>query len=149
MSNRQGNRPGSRHRDRHGRGLRSALAPPGSPLSQSRPDQFDELVLDAVEQLELRWAESLRAVEFAVEDVPPAAVDGPESSFEPPVPLGRVFAARGDLPARIVVYRRPVETRAVGLRAREALVHDVVVELVAEMLGLEPDTVDPDYPEEG
>jgi len=147
MSKRHGNRPASRHRDRHGRGLRSALAPPGSPLSLSRPEQFDELVLDAVEALELRWAESLRAVEFAVEDMPPAAVDGPESSVDSPVPLGRAFPARQDLPARIVVYRRPVESRALGHRAREALVHDVIVELVAELLGLEPDTVDPDYPE--
>ena len=30
-------------------------------------------------------------------------------------------------------------------RARATLVHDVVVEQVAELLGLEPETVDPDY----
>ena len=85
-----------------------------------------------------------------MEDVPPPpSDDAPASDLEPPVPLGRSVAAQGDQPARIVVYRRPVETRAVGRRAREALVHDVVVELVAEMLGLEPDTVDPDYHEEG
>lgn len=143
------NRGRDRHRDRHGRGLRSALAPPEIPLSQSRPEQFDDLVLSAVEQLEERWAESLRAVEFAVEDVPPPGSDDVAArGAEPPVPLGRSVAAEGDLPARIVVYRRPVETRAVGRRAREALVHDVVVELVAELLGLEPDTVDPDYPDD-
>jgi hypothetical protein len=32
-----------------------------------------------------------------------------------------------------------------GERARATLVHDVVVEQVAELLGLEPETVDPDY----
>jgi hypothetical protein len=47
----------------------------------------------------------------------------------------------------VVIYRRPVEGRAPGTRFRDAFVHDVVVELVAELLGLEPETVDPDYPE--
>jgi hypothetical protein len=44
-----------------------------------------------------------------------------------------------------VVYRRPVETRATSERGRALLVNDVVVEQVAELLGLEPDAVDPDY----
>ena len=46
----------------------------------------------------------------------------------------------------MVVYRRPVEGRTPASRLRDAFVHDVVVELVAELLGLEPETVDPDYP---
>ena len=139
----------NRRRDRRGRGLRGTLAPPGSPLSRSRAEQFDELVLDAVEQLEEHWAESLRAVEFAVEEVPPPPSGDPaEPGSDPPVPLGRSFAARVGLPARIVLYRRPVEGRARSGRAREALVHDVLVELVAELLALEPETVDPDYPEQ-
>ena len=53
--------------------------------------------------------------------------------------------AAGDQPARITVYRRPVETRAASERSRAMLVHDVVVEQVATLLGLEPETVDPDY----
>jgi predicted Zn-dependent protease with MMP-like domain len=116
-------------------------------LSVSRAALFDELVLDAVEELEQSWADSLRAVEFAVEDVPPApAGDADGAAPEQPVPLGRTYPARGDRPARVVVYRRPVEGRTPRSPAREALVHDVVVELVAELLGLEPETVDPDYP---
>ena len=47
----------------------------------------------------------------------------------------------------MVVYRRPVEGRTPASRLRDAFVHDVVVELVAELLGLEPETVDPDYPQ--
>ena len=61
------------------------------------------------------------------------------------IALGACRRAVGDQPARITVYRRPVETRAVNERARATLVHDVVVEQVAELLGLEPETVDPDY----
>jgi hypothetical protein len=137
-----------RRRDRRGRGLRGALAPPGSPLSLTRAARFDEFVLEVVEQLEQRWSDSLRAVEFAVEDVPPAPTDtAVGAGADHVVPLGRSVPALDDRPARVVVYRRPVEGRAAGPRARAALVHDVVVELVAELLGLEPETVDPDYPE--
>jgi predicted Zn-dependent protease with MMP-like domain len=136
-----------RHRDRRGRGLRGALAPPGSPLRVTPAERFDELVLDAVEALEETWAESLRAVEFVVEDVPPEPVDGAGAAAEAPVPLGRTFPGRENQPARVVVYRRPVEGRSPASRLRDAFVHDVVVELVAELLGLEPETVDPDYPQ--
>jgi predicted Zn-dependent protease with MMP-like domain len=127
-----------RRRDRHGRGLRGTLAPPAVPLRGSRSDAFDGLVIDAAMRLQHRWAEQLTAVEFLVEDVPPGEDGGG-------IPLGACRAAAIGRPARVVVYRRPVETRAVGDRARAALVQDVVVEQVAELLGLEPDTIDPDY----
>lgn len=136
-----------RHRDRRGRGLRGSLAPPDSPLRVTPAERFDQLVLDAVEHLEDGWAESLRAVEFAVEDVPPEPVDGVGAAADQPVPFGRSFPARHDRPARLVIYRRPIEGRTPASRVRDAFVHDVVVELVAELLGLEPETVDPDYPE--
>jgi predicted Zn-dependent protease with MMP-like domain len=112
------------------------------PLSRSRAQRFDELVLDAVERLEQRWESELRGVEFAVEDVP-----GAESpSWDPqPVPLGRLFPATASRPARIVLYRRPIETRALDRQELADLVHDVVVERVAELLGLDPDDVEAGY----
>ncbi|MGB6612460.1 MAG: peptidase, partial [Trebonia sp.] len=36
-----------RRRDRHGRGLRGRLVPPGVPLYRTRAQQFDDMVLDA------------------------------------------------------------------------------------------------------
>src|SRR5205814_2252038 len=63
--------PGRRARDRHGRGLRGRLVPASLPLSRTRAEMFDDLVLDAVESLEQRFAQELAGVEFAVEDVPP------------------------------------------------------------------------------
>ena len=141
----------TRHRDRRGRGLRGTVAPPDAPLSLSRSERFDELVLDAVEDVEETWGEALAGVEVAVEEVPPPAGGAPPPAATAPsrraVPLGRAVAARPGRPARLVVYRRPVEGRASGRRATESLLHDVVVELVAELLGVEPETVDPDYPE--
>src|SRR5262245_58272391 len=63
--------PGRRGRDRHGRGLRGRLVPASVPLARTRAEIFDDLVLDAVEALEKRYARELAGVEFAVEDVPP------------------------------------------------------------------------------
>lgn len=122
------------------------MAPAGVPLALTRAEQFDELVLTSLSRLERRWSAQLDAIEVAVEDVPdPDAVPG-TTPGSVPVALGRTDDATADRPARIVVYRRAVEARAKDLRAREALVHEVVVEHLAELLGLDPDTVDPDGP---
>jgi predicted Zn-dependent protease with MMP-like domain len=139
-----GNRPArKRHRDRHGRGLRGPLVPAGVPLARSGTEAFDDLVLDAVEHLEDRWGKQLAEVEFAVEDVPPLPpADGAD---QPSVPLARVFPAVGRRPPRIVIYRRPLEARAADREELGDIVHDIVVEHVAELLGLEPETVDPGY----
>src|SRR3954470_2288880 len=134
-------RPG-RHRDRHGRGMRGALVPNGVPLARSGSELFDDLVLDAVEHLEDRWSKQLADVEFAVEDVPPLPA---AASDHPAIPLARAFPPAGRRAARIVIYRRPLEARAMDREELGDLVHDVVVEHVAELLGLEPETVDPGY----
>jgi predicted Zn-dependent protease with MMP-like domain len=132
----------SRRRDRHGRGLRGPLVPSGLPLARSRAERFDGLVLDAAERLDQRWSEQLAEVEFAVEDVPPS---DPAPWEHGEVPLGRLFPRSGGHPARIVVYRRPVETRAPDLRETARLVHEVVVEQVAHLVGVEPNVIDPRY----
>jgi predicted Zn-dependent protease with MMP-like domain len=134
--------PRGPRRDRHGRGLRGPLVPAGVPLARTRAEQFDELVLDAAERLDQRWSEQLAEVEFAVEDVPPS---DPAPWEHGEVPLGRLFPRSGGHPARIVVYRRPVETRVSDLRDTARLVHDVVVEQVAHLMDIEPEAVDPRY----
>jgi len=120
------------------------------PLSQTRSERFDDLVLDAVEHLEERWSAQLAGVEFAVEDVPPVPVDGvldedvlADETAGGAVPLGRLLAADAAGPARIVVYRRPLEARAVDRLDLSDLVHDVVVDQVARLLGVDPDEIDP------
>jgi predicted Zn-dependent protease with MMP-like domain len=156
-----------RRRDRHGRGLREPLLPMSVtvagrvlrvPAAQTRGERFDDLVLDAVEDLEQRWARELEGVEFAVEDVPAVALDDDDDGVGDDVvadetaggavPLGRLLPAgvdgRGRSTApRVVVYRRPLEVRAADRQDLADLVHDVVVDQVARLLGLDPDEVDP------
>lgn len=127
--------------------MRGPLAPPQVPLAVTRAESFDDLVRDSADRLERHWPQ-LSKVEFAVQDVPLADLpDGDPAPGEvvEPVPLGRVVTARGDRPDRVVVYRRPVEIRAKNREERALLVHEVVVEQVAELLGLAPESIDPRY----
>ena len=148
-------RPPSRsRRDRHGRGLRGRLVPDGVPLARSRAERFDDLVLDAVEDLERRWERELAGVEFAVEDVPWVEHTSPEEVVldadvldDDSVPLARVLPAHRengrDVPPRIIVYRRPLEIRAHDRDDLADLVRDVVVDQVAVLLGRDPEEIDP------
>ncbi|MBD0738424.1 hypothetical protein BGM09_34385 [Streptomyces sp. CBMA29] len=125
--------------------MRGPIAPPQVPLALSRADAFDDLVRDAADRLERRWPQ-LADVEFAVQEVP-WAKDTPPADDDT-VPLGRLIGAGKDRPSRIVVYRRPVEIRAKTRDERALLVHEIVVEQVAELLGLSPENVDPKYGED-
>ncbi|MEU8266749.1 metallopeptidase family protein [Sphaerisporangium sp. NPDC049002] len=150
MSSAPGGKPrpnGPRRRDRHGRGMRGPLAPSHVPIARSRSERFDDFVLDAVDRLKPKWGGQLSSVEFAVEEVPPAdeLIDGPGRLSSDPIPFGRVQPAESGSPAVVVVYRRPLEARARDRDTLSALVHDVVVEQVANLLGLSPETVDPGY----
>lgn len=122
--------------------MRGPLTPSGIPVSRSRAEQFDDLVLDAVDELGTRWGAELARVEFSVEDVPPSALLDIEA--DEPVPLAGLARATPSAPARIVLYRRPLESRAVDADDLADLVREVVIEEVAELLGLDPDTVDPE-----
>jgi hypothetical protein len=123
--------------------MRGPLAPPDVPLSRSRAQQFDDLVRDEARRLEQRWGRELSGVEFAVEEVPPVQ---PWEDGSDAVPLGQLLPATPDAPARIVVYRRPIEARG-GDDERDIaqLIRDIVVEEVADLLGLSPESVDPTY----
>jgi predicted Zn-dependent protease with MMP-like domain len=140
--------PQPRRRDRHGRGLRGRLVPPEVPLYRSRSQQFDEIVLEAVARLEPRWETELSDVEFAVQEVPDSDITGAEG-----VPLARIVRGSTDTsdpqnPAtgpRIVLFRRPLMARAEDEDELSELVFDVVVEELAEILGVDPETIDPGY----
>lgn len=124
----------SRRRDRHGRGIRGPLAWPPLPMTSSRRDAFDDLVLDAAEQLERTLGHEL-GLELAVEEVPPSD----PAPWEHGVALGRLFPADRTHPARLVVYRRPVVQRAHDDSDLASIVHEVMAEQVARMLGRDPD----------
>jgi predicted Zn-dependent protease with MMP-like domain len=117
--------------------------PATAPAARTRAEVFDDLVLDVVEGLERHWAKELSGVEFAVEEVPDE-VNVYESDVleDGQVPLARLLPGRPGrhgVPPRIVLYRRPLEFRAGDRDDLADLVHDVIIEQVANLLGVDPD----------
>jgi hypothetical protein len=140
-----------RTRDRHGRGPRGPAfgpatrptdpAPAGVPAQRSASERFDALALTVMEELWERFPDELRDIQLGVEEVPLL----PETWGRDTVPLASYVAAAHGQPGRVVLLRRPIEHRA-GTRADlEALLLTVLVEQVAEVLGLPPEDVHPDY----
>lgn len=126
--------------------MRTPLTPPSLPLHRTPGDRFDELVLDAVEQLEGRWSQQLAGVEFAVEPVPPddePSADGEPVALARLIP-GRTGAGAPDEPARIVFYRRPLEARGRHPEELAELILDVLIHEVARLLQLTPEEIDPE-----
>ncbi len=119
-------------------------------MYRTRAQQFDDMVLDAVARLEPRWETELTGVEFAVQEVPEAEELADDSG---PLPLARVVpgspdpdsAARPATATRIVVYRRPLLARAEDDDELSDLIFDVIVEEFAQVLGLDPEAIDPGY----
>lgn len=126
--------------------MRGGIAPRAVPISRTQSEAFDDLVLDAVEDLEDRWSAELAGLEFAVEDVPPPLEDA-TLEFDPGVivdrgiPLGRLYrSGLGSITRPVILlYRRPLEARAADRDDRADLVFAVVAELVAEYLGRDLD----------
>lgn len=145
-----------RRRDRRGRGLRGLIYPTTTPASRTRAERFDAMVLEALEPIELRWGTELTDLDLAVDDVPEVEETAPDEVAwghgvlaDVGVPLALLVPAGVDpegMPsrARIVLYRRPIEARAHGGEDLADLLHEVLVEQVAEYLNIEPDAVDGD-----
>jgi hypothetical protein len=123
--------------------MRGPVAPPQVPLAVSRSDAFVDLVHESATRLERRWPQ-LAGVEFAVLDVPGGAGGPAGWEDDGGVPLGRLVTG-GGAPDRQVVYRPPDEIRTKNRDERALLVHEVIVEQVAELLGVAPESVDPHY----
>lgn len=122
--------------------MRGTLAPSDVPSGRSAAARFDDIATAAVARLDKRWPDDLADVQFVVEDVP----DLREWTRDW-VPLGRAEPAEAGLPARVVLHRRAIQTRAPGEIATRRLVLAVLVEQVADLLGREPDEIDPGYDE--
>ena len=142
-----GEGPRRRTRDRRGRGMRGpGVVPdwPGTPALRTTRQRFDQLVLDVVTPLDEKWQRHLGLVEYAVEDAPML----PDDWGDETVPLSSLVRGKGQDPTRLVIFRRPIEHRATNRDELEAMVHTVVVEQLAELLGLPPGEVDERYGED-
>jgi len=114
---------------------------PGVPELPTSRERFDQLVLDVVTAIDRRWSDRLGLVEYAVEDAPRI----PDDWDSPHVPLSSLVRGTGARPTRLVLFRRPIEHRCESRADLEAMVLTVLVEQVAELLGIDAGEVDPRY----
>lgn len=136
-----GPRQGPRRRDRRGRGRRWDLIPPHLPGYRTRRERFDELVTDAGAALAERFLRRLEHLQMLVEEVPPA---DPAPWEDATVLLGRVIPPSREHPARVIVYRRPLQTRCSTEAELEVLVRQVLAEQIGSLLNIDPEDVDPE-----
>jgi hypothetical protein len=135
-------------RDRRGRGRRGPdllpgpLSPRGVPAVRTRGERFDAMAVAVLDDIEQRWEDQLPPVDLAVEEIPVLGRDWPGHR----VPLGSLVPATATARARIVLFRRPIEHRAEGPAELAAVILAVLVDQVAELLGVPPADVHPDYP---
>ena len=114
---------------------------PGHPELPTSRERFDDLALAVVTSVDTRWQDRLGLVEYAVEDAPQIPDDWSSGT----VPLSSLLRGSGGQPTRLVLFRRPIEHRSETRADLEAMVLTVLVEQVAELLGIDPADVDPRY----
>jgi hypothetical protein len=126
------------YRDRHGRGLRSAVTGPHLPMLRTRLNFFDASIASAVGYLRMLWPEELAGVRIEVAAVPPGE-QGPDG----------VDRWRTDTRARrVVLYRVPIQRLAILHRNddwhRRSYIESCVFRAVAELLGKDPWDIAPE-----
>jgi predicted Zn-dependent protease with MMP-like domain len=114
---------------------------PGRPELPTARERFDDIALSIVTDIDARWQDRLGLVEYAVEDTPQIPDDWTSGT----VPLSSLVRGAGTDPTRLVLFRRPIEHRCESRGDLEAMVLTVVVEQVAELLGIDAEQVDPRY----
>ena len=114
---------------------------PRRPELRTARERFDDLALGIVTDIDERWQDRLGLVEYAVEDAPQIPDDWDSGT----VPLSSLVRGSGADPTRLVLFRRPIEHRCETRTDLEAMVLTVVVEQVAELLGIDAELVDPRY----
>jgi hypothetical protein len=122
----------------------SPLAADGVPARRTPAERFDQVALRIMQAVVSRWTEQLGDVELAVEEVPVLPLTWGTST----VPLSSYVEPAGSRRPRLVLFRRPIEHRAENLTELEALLVTVIVEQLAEVLGLPVEDVLPGYEED-
>jgi hypothetical protein len=119
----------------------SPLAPGGVPARRTPAEQFDVMALRMMRAVVGRWTAQLGDVELAVEEVPVL----PPTWSAPTVPLASYVERTATTRPRLVLFRRPLEHRAENLAELETMLLTVIVEQLAEVLGIPVEDVLPGY----
>ncbi|HCM93482.1 metallopeptidase family protein [Glutamicibacter arilaitensis] len=145
MNSKLPDRPSGPRRNRHGRGRRGPLIPMHLPAYRSRPERFDDAVMASAQRLAQRWPGKIEKIEFLIDPVPSDKLLDQASALGERVPLASSVPAGARSPARIIIYRLPIEQIAGNTGELLDLVHQCVVHEVAQLWMKPISEVDPSY----
>ncbi|RZU62085.1 metallopeptidase family protein [Zhihengliuella halotolerans] len=146
-----------RRRNRHGRGMRGPMMPLSLPGARTRQDRFEDLVAESSMRLEQLHGTRIASIQFMVAFAPDKPGLDRATARGEATPLGRslrvgpqsISTPEGQRSVagqqQVVLFRRPIEELSPSPAELPELVHDVVIELVAELLNLSPEQVDSTY----
>lgn len=139
-------------RDRHDRGIRGPLSLPNPltgpavrvPGRVSSADFFVKALTKSVQHVTKICPECLAGIDIGIEDVPSISFDwaGVEE-----IPLAVASDATATRPARIVLFRRPLERRADSRQDLLDLVHLTLAEQLAALTGYSLRDIGPELDE--
>jgi len=99
---------------------------------------------ESVAFIQRRCPDVLENVDIGVEEVPSRLLDFNFSSADDAVPLAMALDADGPRPARVVLFRRPLQRRAVDRADLRELVHCTLVEQLAALSSRPMHEIDPE-----
>lgn len=112
------------------------------PRYRTRSGMFDDMVAAQIRRLNGAWAELIRPLQFAVEDVPPSDPAPWESRQHR---SSQCFAAGYGIPARVVLYRMPIQARSRSRLDMQLIIRDELVARISELYGRRPEEIDPEW----
>ena len=128
------------YRDSHGRGIRRPTFGTRLPRYRTRCGVFDDLTAAQIRRLSVGWPQLVKPVQFAVEDVPPSDPTPWEDRSDL---FSRSFPASRGIPARIVLYRLPIQSKTRDRMELELIIRDELVLQLADLYGRDPEEIDP------
>lgn len=112
------------------------------PRYRTRSGMFDDMVAAQIRRLNGAWPELIGPLQFAVEDVPPSE----PAPWEPRRSCSsQCFAAGHGVPARVVLYRMPIQSRSRSKLDMQLIIRDELVGRIGELYGRRPEEIDPDW----
>ncbi|MFL4473431.1 metallopeptidase family protein [Paeniglutamicibacter sp. MACA_103] len=136
----------ARKRNRHGRGRRGPMIMAPLPGARTRSERFEDLIVESAERLADRWGDRVTSIDFRIMLVPNAKVLARAQAAGTRVPWATNRSARPGRPDRITLYRRPIEEACVrGPELLPELVHMSIVEQLADLWAMDPQSIDPEY----
>ena len=112
------------------------------PRYRTSAGMFDDTVAAQLKRLSEAWPQLMKPLQIAVEDVPPS---DPEPWEDTDQLLSRGFPANHGIPARIVLYRLPIQTQTRDRVELQFIIRDELVSRVADLYGRRPEEIDPEW----